>query len=189
MSNLYLTPRQVAYFLKVTVTTVRKWADRGELRVLTTPDGSNGFLPSEVDRFARERNALIRPENIDVLRILIVDDDEPLSSYLVSLFEGFPDQFIVEKVNESLIAGLKAQEFKPHVVLLDLMMPGMSGFEVCRQLTAPEMAPVRVVAMTSHLSQENIERILDAGAEACISKPIDEHAILEYFGLVCAWSD
>jgi len=180
----YLTPNQVAELLMVTPTAVRQWAEKGDLNALTTPGGHRRFLPVEVESFARKRGLTLNLGNTGTLRVLIVDDDEQLMRYLTKLLEGFPEQIVVETVNESFAAGLKIREFEPHVILLDMMMPGLNGFEVCRLLKAePKTRVIRVIAMTGYPSSENIEQIINAGAEVCLPKPINEQVLLEQLGL------
>lgn len=184
MSKSYLTPNQVAELLMVSPTAIRQWAEKGELNALTTPGGHRRFLPREVENFARERGLTLNLGNGDVLRILIVDDDEQYLRYLVKLLQGFPEQVITETAMDGFVAGLKIREFEPHIVLLDLMMPGLNGFEVCRLLKAdPKTRAVRVIAMTGYPTPENIEQIQNAGAEVCLSKPINTQVLLEHLGL------
>jgi len=184
LSKAYLTPNQVAELMMVSPATVRQWAEKGELNALTTPGGHRRFLPADVERFARDKGVALVTAATEEMRILVVDDDVQLSRYLEALFEGFENKVVVKTVNDSFRAGFKVKSFNPHVVLLDLMMPGMDGFEVCRLLKSePSTKAVRVIAMTGYPTPENIEKILDAGAEACLSKPLDETVLLERLGL------
>jgi len=76
-------------------------------------------------------------------------------------------------------------EFNPHVVLLDLMMPGLNGFQVCKDLRAsPSTKNIRVIAMTGYPSSENVAEILDAGAETCLSKPFSNELLRQQLGLI-----
>jgi len=184
MPKSYLTPNEVAELLMVSPTAVRQWAEKGELKALTTPGGHRRFLPGEIERFAQERGLTLNSGNDDVLRLLIVDDDEQLVRYLVKLLEGFQDQVIIETVNDGFAAGLKVREFEPHIILLDLMMPGLDGFQVCRMLKeGNNTQAIRVIAMTGYPSEENVEKILAAGAEICLPKPIDAQRLLKHIGL------
>ena len=67
--------------------------------------------------------------------------------------------------------------------MLDLMMPGMKGTEVCRQIKqTPGLDRVRVIAMSGYLTAENEAQLLAAGAECCIAKPVDGAALLKMIG-------
>lgn len=184
MSKSYLTPNQVAELFMVSPTAVRQWAEKGELNALTTPGGHRRFLPREVARFARNRGLTLNPTQTGALRILIVDDDEQVMRYLVELLNGFGEEVVTETASDGFVAGLKVHEFEPHVILLDLMMPVLNGFQVCSLLKAePTTKAIRVIAMTGYPSPENVKKIIVAGAEACLPKPIDEQVLFEHLGL------
>jgi excisionase family DNA binding protein len=185
INKSYLTPNQVAELLMVSPTAVRQWAEKGDLAALMTPGGHRRFLPREVERFASVRGLTLNHENISgKLRVLVVDDDALLLSYLTCLLEEFSDQVIIETAKDGFEAGLKLSEFAPQVVLLDLMMPGLNGFMVCERLKAdPKMSSIRVIAMTGYPSAENDKNIVAAGAEVCLPKPIDAELLIEYIGL------
>lgn len=64
-------------------------------------------------------------------------------------------------------------QYHPDIVLLDLRMPGMDTFAVCQRIKQQaDKKPVRVIAMSGYDTAENTRRILAAGAEHCLSKPI-----------------
>lgn len=180
MEKTYLTPHKVAELLMVSPTAVRQWAEKGELKALMTPGGHRRFLISEVERFARSNGLTLNVGESEGLRILIVDDDPSFAGYLTDLFESVDSSIETEIAVEGFSAGLKVRKFKPHVVLLDLMMPGLDGLQVCRLLKSePTTHSIRVIVMTGFASPENIENALLAGAEACINKPIDIDDLLQ----------
>jgi excisionase family DNA binding protein len=181
----HLTPNEVAELLMVNPVTVRQWAARGLLRSLTTPGGHRRFLLSDVEEFARSRGATPvarhsgRPD-----RVLIVDDDPNVGRLIVELIQGRDDHVETEIAHDGFEAGVMVESFRPHALVLDLMMPGMDGFEVCRRLRArPTLNHIRIVAVTGFPSTENVDRILEAGADACLPKPIDAEKLLAELGL------
>jgi excisionase family DNA binding protein len=181
----HLTPNEVAELLMVNPVTVRQWAARGLLRSLTTPGGHRRFLLSDVEEFARSRGATPvarksgRPD-----RILIVDDDPNVSRLIAGLIQERDARVETEIANDGFEAGVKVESFRPHALVLDLMMPGMDGFEVCRRLRArPTLNHIRIVAITGFPSPENVDRILAAGADACLPKPLDSERLLLELGL------
>ncbi|MDH3326210.1 MAG: response regulator [Gammaproteobacteria bacterium] len=175
----YLTPNEVAELLMVAPVTVRMWANKGILNAETTPGGHRRFMRHEVIRFASEHGINLPQVDEDILRIMIVDDEEKLVSYLVELFTSKLNNIAIETANDGFQAGKKVQAFNPHIVLLDIMMPGLNGIEVCRQLKAdPQTSSIRVIAMTGYYSHQNVTSILDAGAEKCLAKPLDASELL-----------
>jgi CheY-like chemotaxis protein len=116
--------------------------------------------------------------------VLIVDDDTQLGLYVAEVIKSRDPGMQIEIARDGFEAGAKVESFRPHALLLDLMMPGMDGFEVCRRLRErPTLNHVRIVAMTGFPSQENVERIMSAGADACLPKPLDPERLLTELGL------
>ena len=77
---------------------------------------------------------------------------------------------------------LLVSELKPHGMLIDLNMPDMDGFEVCRRIRARKsLESVRLITMTGRHSPELVEQSLKAGAVACLAKPIEVETLLELF--------
>ena len=179
----FLTPNEVAELLMVSPVTVRQWAQKGYLKAESTPGGHRRFLRQEIERFAREHQLSLQQPDRDELRILIVDDDPLVAESFTALFEEFP-AVITETAGDGFTAGQKMQTFQPHIILLDLLMPGLDGFTICQRLKAdPTTRTVRIIAMTAYPSEDNIQRILAAGAEACLAKPADINRLLALIGL------
>lgn len=173
----YLTPQEVAERLMVSPVTVRQWAQKGLLSAIVTPGGHRRFLREEVSRFAKDYG--MAPGH-EALSVLIVEDDRQFARYLEELLAGLVEGVVIDIALDGFEAGRKVQAMCPAVVLLDLMMPGLDGFEVCAQLKADvHTHDVRIIAMTGHGTDENIARILKAGAECCLTKPIDKASLIE----------
>jgi excisionase family DNA binding protein len=180
----YLTPGEVSDMLMVSPAAVRRWAADGDLKALTTPGGHRRFLPEDIEAFARQRNITLRAADSELLSVLIVDDDKQFSGYLMKLLSKYPEKIVPELANNGFEAGIKMHAFKPDVVLLDLMMPGLDGFHVCEKLKSDDTTKaIRVIAMTGYPSASNVEKILAAGAGACLAKPIDKKELFDLIGL------
>ena len=176
----YLTPTDVAKLLMVSPVTVRQWAQKGELKALTTPGGHRRFQYQDVVQFARSRNIALRPPEGSVRRILVVDDDDTFAKLLIRLCHELPDEVVTERAYDGFQAGQKVHSFKPHIILLDLMMPGLNGIDVCHSLKSdPATKSIRIITMTGFATEENVKRALDAGAETCLSKPFDIDELLK----------
>ena len=180
-SKPYLTPNEVAQWMMVSPITVRGWAQKGMLQAEVTPGGHRRFRREEVERFARQWNPA---GNRGPLRVLIVDDDKSVVGFLKELLEGAADPVTVEVAYGGFEAGRKVHAFTPDIVLLDYMMPGIRGAEVCRQIKQiPGLANVRVIGMSGFLSPENEAEMIAAGAECCLTKPLDTSRLLTLMGV------
>lgn len=180
----YLTPNDVASLLMVTTETIRQWARKGMLSAELTPGGHRRFLLHEVERFAQERGMSLQHFLEDEFRVLIVDDDEQVIDYLLDLFRTLPGNVSTEVAHDGFSAGHKVFSFRANVMLLDLMMPGMDGFEVCKQMKSdPETEKIRIIAMTGYPTSKNMERIVSMGAETCLAKPFTKQTLLDAIGI------
>ena len=181
----YLTTTEVANLLMVSVVAVRKWAQSGELKALTTPGGHRRFLLRDVSEFAKNRGInLLSIEQNDRIKVLVVDDDKLLCEYLYDLFAQHDESIEVRTVHDGFSAGAMIKEFMPSTMLLDLKMPGMDGFEVCRLIKEdPVTGIIRVITMTGHYSESNEQKALEAGAECCLKKPFEDHVLFDAMGL------
>ena len=195
LNKPYLTSNEVASLLRVSPVTIRQWAQKGMISAEFTPGGHRRFMVDEIKRFASKHHISLSGDNSagdtstgDVpdgdLRVLIVDDDEHISRYLAELLTRIGKAHGVDLrarvANDGFDAGTKVFRFQPHAVLLDLLMPAMDGFEVCHNLKEdPVTSAIRIIAMTAFPTDENIERITAAGAEKCLSKPIDQTMLMD----------
>ncbi len=179
--NQILTPNQVAEMMMVSPATVRQWAAKGLLKALTTPGGHRRFRMSDIVSFAEKQGLTLNIENDEPATILIVDDDKQFAGYLKELLLSFDANINIKIAYDGFDTGKLIHVFKPDLILMDLMMPTMDGFDTCRSIKSdPETARIRIVCMTGFGSKANARRILELGAEDCLSKPIDE-AILEKY--------
>ncbi len=174
----YLTPNEAATLLMVAPATLRVWSDKGLLHPLTTPGGHRRFLRGDLERFQREHAGQGTAATGSERRILIVDDETAITRYLGALLSGFAG-VTTAVAHDGFTAGSQLHVFRPDLVLLDLMMPGLDGFQVCRQIKSdPATRDIRVIAMTGYSTPENRAAILAAGAEGCLDKPLDEALLL-----------
>ena len=180
----YLTPHQVADRLLVAPVTVRLWASRGLLRSVNTPGGHRRFRIEDVDDFIAKRQQIQSGADSRPSRLLIIDDDAQFARYLSNLIASRAPTVSVEIATDGFSAGIKCEALRPDVVTLDLQMPDMDGFAVCRLLTSMfgERKP-RIVALSGFLSAENISRIQAAGADACLAKTTAPDLLIEELGV------
>jgi CheY-like chemotaxis protein len=176
-----MTPAEVAKRMMVSPITVRGWSQKGLLEAEVTPGGHRRYRSDVVERFAKTWNPA---GNKGPVRILIVDDDVALLGFLCELL-GDPDKkTIIETASNGFEAGQKVHTFHPDVVLLDLMMPGIKGVEVCSRIKQiPGNDHIRVLAMSGFLTPQREQELIAAGAEKCFTKPLDTELLLNTIGI------
>ncbi|MGV3486302.1 MAG: response regulator [Planctomycetaceae bacterium] len=109
-------------------------------------------------------------------RILIADDNAANRELLEAYLANFDCDIETAVDGKDTID--KVQSFKPDLVLLDVMMPKLSGFEVCRKIKDdPELSKVMVLMVTALNELGDVERAVEAGTDDFLSKPINKIAL------------
>jgi excisionase family DNA binding protein len=180
-SNPYLTAKDVARQLMVTTNTIRLWTEKGLLPCETTLGGHRRFLRSEVEKIVKTHGAI---EVKKTPSILIIEDEVDLAQTIADgLQEAVPGMAVLI-ANDGFSGGLKASLHKPDLVLLDLMMPGLNGIEVCRLLKQePLTRHARVIAYTGHATDTQMQAVIAEGAEVCLVKPLRIAQLLHVIGI------
>jgi PleD family two-component response regulator len=116
-----------------------------------------------VDKLGRQARSRVET-------LLVVDDDPKIHPLIDFHLEGVVERILHE---ESALAGLRrARDSKPDVVLLDIEMPGMDGFEVCRELKRAEQTrDIPVLFLSAEMQDHQIARALDMGGADYVTKP------------------
>jgi excisionase family DNA binding protein len=171
-SQKALSTMQVAELCGVHYTTVRRWILDGNIPAYETPGGHLRVLETDVHAFLESRRLRGDRNLSGTLRVLVVDDDATFRESAVEYLSRQPN-IKVRQAADGFAAGRQVSEFQPHVVILDLLMAGMDGFEVCRNIKAsPRSRQMRVLVLTGYATAENIEKAKEAGADLCMAKPV-----------------
>lgn len=180
----YYTPGEVAELLMISPVTVRQLSQKGELESVSTPGGHRRYLFKHIESFARQRNIPLALKGNTGMRVLIVDDDEQLAKFINELLQECPEIEETRIANDGFRAGALLYTFEPHIVLLDLRMPYVDGFSVCRDIKSGQLTKgIRVIAMSGFYSNDNFEHIIAAGAETCLKKPFEPEELLAAIGV------
>ena len=115
-------------------------------------------------------------------KVLIVDDEVHIRTLLEQALEELEDDYDVELLSAGDgEEGLKLiREEKPDLVFLDVMMPKMNGYDVCRTVKSdPELKDIKIILLTAKGQEVDKKQGLEAGAYKYITKPFDPDEILE----------
>lgn len=115
--------------------------------------------------------------------VVVVDDEQNIRETLAYILEA---EGIEVETSADGVEGLEAvKRCKPKVVLLDVMMPRMDGYEVCRQIrSASDLAEVFVIIVTARGQRSDEVMALNVGANLYVAKPFDDAIVLEVIGQV-----
>jgi excisionase family DNA binding protein len=173
-----LTIPQAAEHCSVTRMTMWRWVKSGLLRASVTPGGHHRVLREDLESFLIQSGmSPLAGKHFPRNKVLIVDDDPYIQKALRKLLTSF--QYETEIAGSGFEAGIKVTQFKPDLVLLDLIMPGMDGFEVCRLLKMdPNTSGIKILAITGYGTEENRKKIMDAGADDLLIKPVDQETLI-----------
>jgi len=111
--------------------------------------------------------------------VLLVDDNPQNLELLEVYMEDLPDVRVVTATN-GVEAMARVADESPDLILLDIMMPKLSGFEVCKRVkTDPKTRDTIVIIVTALNEPSDIERAAECGTDDYISKPIDRKALVD----------
>lgn len=176
----FLTTNQIAALLGVSERTVANWIDKGHIDAHRTPGRHRRVSPDELVSFLNQRGMPVPKELQSTIRILIVEDDVQIARILQRQLNPEVSGYEVTCMEDGLSALMHIGHSKPHVVLLDILMPGMDGLEVCRKIRSnPDLADVQVIFVTGYddIVPEVIRR--DTGAVDVLKKPIKAEELNE----------
>jgi two-component system, cell cycle response regulator DivK len=107
-------------------------------------------------------------------RILVVEDDAQNSYLIQFILEKSGYGVVVVSDGEQAVASVEGADPKPDLVLMDMLLPKMNGYEATRAIKAMDGgAAIPVIALTAYSMKGDRERILEAGCDGYIAKPID----------------
>ena len=171
------TTFEAAKLCHVSPLSIINWVNAGRLPAFRTPGGHRRIRREDLLLFMRD-NGLPIPEEMQEgsgrRKVLIVDDEPSIRELLSEHLSTRTSPYEVSTAADGFEAGRLVATFRPDVVLLDLRMPGVDGFQICRTIKAdPDTLNIVVIAMTGYYSPETEARVLECGAVRCFAKPLD----------------
>ncbi len=168
-----LTTGEIARYCHVTDRAVLKWIDEGKLKAYRTPGHHSRVSTEDFLQFLKQYNMPVPEEfqRSNKIKVLIVDDDREMTNAIRRVLAN-RGIFEIDVAYDGFTAGHKFAEFKPDLILLDIKMPGVDGYEVCQQIRKdPNGKDVKIVVVSGALDMEGMERIMRMGANDYLTKP------------------
>ncbi len=170
----WLTLGQAAKYLGVAQSTVRKWTDQGKVPAFKTPGGHRRYRRPDLDIFLERSQPGERAEGPVVL---IVDDDPGLRAFVRARLEL--EGYVVREAGSADEGLAELEEQSPDLILLDVMMPRVDGWEMLRRVQERHGVGSIPVLMFSGKVDASSAEASSRGAHGFIGKPFDPQQLIE----------
>ena len=108
-----------------------------------------------------------------MVKILIVDDDKIVVETIVMSLEEDEHGYELISAADGFEAQAQIKHFKPDLLILDIMMPDINRYEVCRKIKSDqETKDTKIIVLSAYLDDESYKKMKEYGADACFSKPL-----------------
>ena len=190
----YLTTGQAAKICKCSQQTIIRCFDDGKLKGYRVPGSRFRRIPKEnlfafIREFGLPTDALeINASNTNNVsstgnanskrKVLVVDDDPDLAELIVSVLEA-DRRFETRVATNGFEAGMMVKEYRPDVIVLDVMLPDINGKEVCiRVRNDATLEKVKIICISGMVERNKMKELKDVGADDFLQKPFETDVLL-----------
>ncbi len=180
-----LTTGEVASLCHVTINAVKKWIGAGKIKAFATPGGHFRIKVEDLEVFLSKYNMALKDELYSRrMRILIADDEPDVVEFLKSALLAIDSNYEIETASDGYEALIKIGGFKPSLLILDIRMPRIDGFEVLKKLRENQRTKSTKVLAITAFGQEDAIKAIKAGANAYLTKPLQMKCLKEQVTLL-----
>ena len=174
------TTGEAAKICKVSQQTIIRCFDNGSLKGFRVPGSRFRRIPrDQLFAFMKDNGIPTDALESGKRKILVVDDDEELVELLVDVFER-DGRFETRNANNGFGAGMLVKEFRPDLVVLDVMLPDINGKEVCQRVRSDSsLESVKIICISGMVEQDKIADLRAVGADDFMHKPFTVDKLLE----------
>ena len=174
------TTGEAAKICKVSQQTIIRCFDNGTLKGFRVPGSRFRRIPrDQLFAFMKDNGIPTDALESGKRKVLIVDDDVELVELMVDVF-GRDGRFDVRSANNGFDAGMLVKEFRPDLVVLDVMLPDINGKEVCQRVRSDgNLEAVKIICISGMVEQDKIAELRVAGADDFLNKPFPIEKLLE----------
>ena len=181
------TTGEAAKICNVSQQTIIRCFDSGQLKGFRVPGSRFRRIPRDVlYRFMKDNGIPTDALESGRRKALIVDDDEELVELIRDVFDA-DGRFDVRVANNGFDAGMMVKEYKPDIIVLDVMLPDINGKEVCQRVRSDStLDDVRIICISGMVEADKIDDLKEAGADDFMQKPFEVDSL---FARVCELLD
>lgn len=177
-----LTTGEVAKICNVAPRTVSKWFDSGALTGYRIPGSKDRRIPlNQLIRFMKQHGMPLNGLRTGCTRVMIVDEEQDIVEVLEKILED-EAKYEVEVARTGFSAGVTAEKFRPHVILLDMHLRDIDGRELARHVKSnPDLQLTKVIAMSGKMTEEEGKGVVSAagGFDGFLRKPFHVRQVVE----------
>ncbi len=166
---------KAAKYCDVSSKTIINWVEAKHIKAYKTVGGHRRIKRADLEDFMNRQGIPIPAGSAsdERKRILVVDDDPIIVETIVQSLEEDEYGYEVISASDGFEAGLQINHFKPDLLILDIMMPDIKGYEVCEKVKSNEDTKNTVIiVLSAYLDEEKFKKMKEHGADACFSKPL-----------------
>lgn len=173
MKDLFTTG-EAAEICKVSQQTIIRCFDSGKLDGFRIPGSKFRRIPRDsLVKFMKDHDIPVDDLDSGKRKVLVVDDDVEIVEIIVDVLTR-DGRFDVKTASSGYDAGILTQQFQPHLIILDYMLPDVNGNVVCQTIRKnPDFRDIRIVIVSGVINREEIDDLLNAGAQEFIRKPFN----------------
>jgi len=169
----FYTTGDIAEVFGVSRIAAYKWVKKGKISAFRIPGGRYKIEKKALLEFAKKSG--LKPDVLEKEewhKVLIVDDEELITQSIKDFLESRYPTFYINIASDGFEAGRLITKIVPDIVILDLFLPGVNGFQLCRKIKSDENTKnIKIIAITGYPTEENIKKIKECGADAVLGKP------------------
>jgi excisionase family DNA binding protein len=171
MKTVYTTG-EAAKICKVSQQTIIRCFDSGQLKGFRVPGSRFRRIPRDhLYSFMKENGIPVEALESGKRKVLIVDDDEDLVDLMKETFAS-DGRFDIRTADNGFDAGMLVREFRPDLVVLDVMLPDINGKEVCVRVRSDStLDAVKIICISGMIEEEKVADLRESGADEFMQKP------------------
>lgn len=174
------TTGEAAKICKVSQQTIIRCFDSGQLKGFRVPGSRFRRIPREIlYKFMKENGIPTDALESGKRKALVVDDDEELVELIRDVLDA-DGRFEVRVANNGFEAGMMVKEYRPDVLVLDVMLPDINGKEVCQLVRGDSsLDDVKIICISGMVEADKIEELKRAGANEFLQKPFEVEKLID----------
>ena len=174
------TTGEAAKICKVSQQTIIRCFDNGQLKGFRVPGSRFRRIPREaLYKFMKDNGIPTDALESGKRKVLLVDDDPDLVEVINKALDD-DGRFEVRIAANGFDAGMMVKEYRPDLIILDVMLPDINGKEVCQRVRADStMEEVRILCISGMIEEDKIQDLRLAGADDFMHKPFDAEMLID----------